>query len=197
MKSVFRSAAVAAMLIPTVAYPQDFEAGWDAFEESDFAGALEEWLPLAAKGEIAAQGLVGIVYRDAFEDDTSAAFWLTRAAEQGSDEAMFNLGLTYADGEGELNDVTIARNWFLRAARQGHLQSMFTLAAFLTANPEYDDDYIRGHMWAIVASENDLENGDETRLVLASTRIYLSEAGESEAKKRAQRCIDTGYDQCD
>ena len=52
----------------------------------------------------------------------------TQAAEQGSAEAQFRLGLMYRDGEGVAADTTAARQWLRRAAEQGHTEAEQTLA---------------------------------------------------------------------
>ena len=51
-----------------------------------------------------------------------------QAAEQGSAEAQFRLGLMYRDGEGVAADTAAARQWLRRAAEQSHAEAEQTLA---------------------------------------------------------------------
>ena len=57
------------------------------------------------------------------------AFALFRqAADQGSAEAQYRLGLMYRNGEGVAADTAAARQWLRRAADQGHPEAEQTLA---------------------------------------------------------------------
>ena len=49
-----------------------------------------------------------------------AIYWFSIAAEQGSAEAQFYLGIMYANGEGVRKDNKAALEWFTLAGEQGH-----------------------------------------------------------------------------
>ena len=53
------------------------------------------------------------------EDDTEAAKWFRKAAEQGDAEAQSKLGECYYFGIGVEKDETEALKWFRKAAEQG------------------------------------------------------------------------------
>ena len=40
----------------------DLQAGWDAYDQGDYATALKEWQPLAEQGDARAQYKLGILY---------------------------------------------------------------------------------------------------------------------------------------
>jgi TPR repeat protein len=101
----------------------DFEAGCDAFEQGDFAAALEQWRPLAEQGHAQAQYRVGCMhaYGLGLPQDHERALGLFRqAAEQGDPDAQNNLGGMYAEGLGVEPDLIQAYMWFELAAGRGH-----------------------------------------------------------------------------
>jgi hypothetical protein len=51
-----------------------------------------------------------------------------RRAEEGSDDAQYQLGMRYLAGKGTPPDEKLAREWFEKAAKQGHKQAGQKLA---------------------------------------------------------------------
>ena len=51
-----------------------------------------------------------------------------RRAEEGSDDAQYQLGVRYLAGKGTPPDEKLAREWFEKAAKQGHKQAAQKLA---------------------------------------------------------------------
>jgi len=81
----------------------DLAAGVAAYQAGDFASALKEFKPLAAKGNADAQVNLGFLYargQGVAVDYKQAASWYRKAAEQGQADAQFNLGSLYYDGLG-------------------------------------------------------------------------------------------------
>jgi len=62
-------------------------------------------------------------------DDTAAANWYRRAAEQGRADAQHLLGLMYRDGAGVERDATQAVAWYRKAAAQGNADAQYDLGA--------------------------------------------------------------------
>jgi TPR repeat protein len=50
-----------------------------------------------------------------------------RAAEQGSADAQFNLGVMYAKGFGVTQDYAEAMKWYKQAAEQGYVPAQYNL----------------------------------------------------------------------
>jgi TPR repeat protein len=110
----------------------DFAAGVAAYDRGDYRAAYEEWLPLARKGDLAAQRNVGHLYRSGQgveQDFAEAAEWYRRAAESGLAAAQVNLGTMYLRGQGVNEDAVEAARWFELAARQGHPIAQYNLGA--------------------------------------------------------------------
>ena len=85
----------------------DFDAGVAAYDQDDYATALQEFRPLAAQGDARAQFNLGLMYANGegvAEDDSQATEWYRQAAAQGDTQAQFNLGWMYATGEGVVED---------------------------------------------------------------------------------------------
>ena len=109
-------------LIPSPGWGADYDKGWAAFDNGDFATALREWTPLAQQGDARAQLLLGAMYRKGegvLQDDKAAVKWFTLAAQQGDAKAQVNLGVMYATGQGVLQDNIYAHMWVNIAASSG------------------------------------------------------------------------------
>ena len=61
------------------------------------------------------------------QDDTEAARWYLKAAEQGIPLAQYHLGMMYRKGEGVAQDDAEAARWLLKAAEQGIATAQFNL----------------------------------------------------------------------
>ena len=61
------------------------------------------------------------------QDDTEAAKWYRKAAEQGYALAQFNLAVMYDQGQGVARDQAEAAKWFRRAAEQGDAGAQFQM----------------------------------------------------------------------
>ena len=88
LRTGFLALAIMALAVPANAGP--FEDGWDAYQRSDYATALEFWRPLADQGDAEAQFNLGVMYESGQgvpQDDAEAVKWFQKAAEKGSDRA--------------------------------------------------------------------------------------------------------------
>ena len=100
-----------------------------AFDRANYATALKVWLPLAERGDPAAQTYVGEIFEKGLgvqPDYTVAATWYRRAADRGFSRAALNLGNLYEQGLGVTRDPAQALNWYRRAA--GHKEVTFEIA---------------------------------------------------------------------
>ena len=77
---------IAFVLMATPSWGGDFDKGMDAYNNGDYATALEEWTPLAERGDPYAQNNLALMYyygEGVLQDYQTAAKWYTLAAEQG------------------------------------------------------------------------------------------------------------------
>ena len=74
-----------------------------AFESGNYTTALNEFTPLAKRGDAVAQFSLGLMYSQGHgvtKDYAEALRWCRLAAVQGLASAQYNLGTMYADGRG-------------------------------------------------------------------------------------------------
>ena len=55
-----------------------------------------------------------------------AVKWFRKAAEKGTRWGQFNLGVSYARGQGVLQDYSEAMKWFFKAAEQADAMSQYS-----------------------------------------------------------------------
>jgi len=114
---------IAFILFAAPSWAGDFNKGAEAFNNGDYATALEEWTPLAEQGYPKAQFNLAYMYdngKGVPQDYKTAVKWYTLAAEQGTAQAQNSLGTFYALGKGVLQDNVYAHMWFNIAAASGN-----------------------------------------------------------------------------
>src|SRR3954452_5929923 len=87
-----------------------------ALDRKDNEQAFSLYEELAKLGDLDGKCRLASLHRDLRGDFTTAAEWYRRAAEQGSAEAYYTLGLLYRGGEGVPKDDIAAVNCFRKAA---------------------------------------------------------------------------------
>jgi hypothetical protein len=95
----------------------------------DYAKAME-WYMRASDRNAYAQLGIARLYRSGFgiqADDSVAATWVKKAADQGLVEAQNMLGGMYLDGSGVAKDPAEAIRWFRRAADGGNALAQYGL----------------------------------------------------------------------
>ena len=87
-----------ALQATSVAKPDQFALGWQAYEEGRFADACRIWQRLADEGMVSAQVNLGVMYDSGTgvsEDPTAAVKWYHAAAIRGDRGAQYNIGVMY------------------------------------------------------------------------------------------------------
>ncbi|GAB4293378.1 MAG: hypothetical protein Kow0096_08920 [Thiohalomonadaceae bacterium] len=107
------------LTLPVVADTLDEAAA--ALDAGDHNRALLLLRPLARDGNVDAQYLLGSLYssggNDVAQDGPEAVKWLTRAADQGHQQAANTLGMMYVSGLGVQMNETEAQKWFALAGK--------------------------------------------------------------------------------
>ena len=119
-------AFLSSMLIGAGMALADYQAGVDAYHNSDFQGAFQQWLPLAEQGDAQSQNALGALYDHGLgvdQDYVKAAYWYEKAAKQSFPLAMRNIGTLYANGHGVPLDLVQAKDWLQKAADAGDARS--------------------------------------------------------------------------
>ena len=76
-----------------------------------------------------------------------------RATNEGNAEAMFNLGLLYANGQGVTQDYVRARDWYEKAAEKGFPSAMGNLGVLYHNGQGVAQDYGKAREWYEKAAE--------------------------------------------
>lgn len=117
-------ALVPLLLVPVTSARGDFAEGQALYERQRWAQALAELRPIAESGDPLAQYLVGTMLDEGghgiARDRISAALWYRRAAEGGSDAALFALYMAEpAPGGDPAAEAAHQLHWAERLARRG------------------------------------------------------------------------------
>ena len=72
---------------------------------------------------------ITLVPTEVMKDDTKAAAWFRKAANQGHAGAQFNLAVVLENGCGAAQADAEARAWYEKAAAQGHLRAQVNLGS--------------------------------------------------------------------
>jgi len=126
----FVSLALAVMLYASIGYADQLEPlleGQKAFNQGDYAKALELWQKLAMDGQPEAQVFVGMAYANGWgvkKNLEEASNWYMRAAENNSPSGQFLLGLHYVTTGVNQYDVRVGIKWLKRAADNGDAQAI-------------------------------------------------------------------------
>ena len=109
------------ILMPSIAFAQDFDAGWAAYRQGDYETAFEAWVALAKSGDPQSQTAIGSLYYLGLgvrHDHAEAHRLFMLASEQGFPSALLSLGIFYADPDND-QDVVEAYKWFRLAEKKG------------------------------------------------------------------------------
>ena len=121
---------LAALVIATPAWSQNYERGLSAYNRLDYETALREWSESAIAGDVKAQFGVGMLYdfgHGVPQDPEATVVWCRWAAEQGHPSAQLFLANSYEQGRGVGQNYAAAHRWYLNSARQGEAKAQNNL----------------------------------------------------------------------
>lgn len=134
-----------ALILSGVAAAGQLEDGLAAFERYDYATAERVLRPLAEQGNDVAQLTLGKMYWNQGMPD--ARKWLGKAADQGSGEAQFDLGLMCASGPEDARDYAQAAIWYRKAADQGYADGQIYLGMLYDEGLGVPQSDVQAYMW--------------------------------------------------
>jgi TPR repeat protein len=120
------------------------------------ADLLADGCARAEKGDAVAQLLLGLRYYcgdGVAMDDTEAAKWWRKAAEQNLAVAQFCLGRCYHNGQGVTKDEVEAVKWYRKAAEQNHAQAQYELGVCYDNSQGVAEDEGEAVKWYRKAAE--------------------------------------------
>ncbi|MFT5730091.1 MAG: TPR repeat protein [Desulforhopalus sp.] len=134
-----------------------FEMGRKYLTQSQWEKGIEAIYEAAVLGHPGAQSSVGSIYTSGLweinQDYKKAVMWYRKAAEQGYPEALYSLGLMYANGQGVTQDYMKAVMWYRKAAEQGDSNAQNSLGDMYADGQGVTQDYMKAVMWYRKAAE--------------------------------------------
>ncbi len=133
-----------------------FDAGLAALHAGNFARALAELEPVAARGDARAKNALVLLYHNGWgvpQDYDRAAALFEQAGEQGLSRAEHNLALLYQAGLGVEQDDAIAATWLKRAGRRGYVPSQSDLGYIYYTGQGVPRDLMRAFFWWTLSSQ--------------------------------------------
>ena len=182
MKSLAGPIAVTAGLL-LVAAPAlaDVKAGVDAWNQGDYARAVEQWRPLAIGGNADAQFNLGQAYklgRGVPVDAGIALEWFQRAAQQNHRQAADNYGLLlFQQGRREE-----AMPYIRASADRGEPRAQYLYATALFNGDLAERDWVRAYALMTRASQSGLAQATTS---LAQMDRYIPEADRVQGRAMA------------
>jgi uncharacterized protein len=194
----FLSAIFVYLLLSLSAHADDFDDAIAAYKKGDYKTAVKLWKPLAEKGDVGAQAVLGALYADGGydgvpEDNKQASKWFRLAAEQGDADAQFMLGALYANGEGVPEDDKEAVKWWRLAAEQGNAEAQFMLGVMYRNGEGVPEDKVLAYVWWNLAAANGNENASKNKGIIAKG---MTSSQIAEAQKLSRDCLKNNYKDC-
>ena len=109
------------LVVGEASFSADIRKGVAAYEQEDYATALNEFKLLAEQGDAFAQFKLGEMYqvgRGVSKDHKKAVRWFRFAAEQGHSGAQLAFGVSYFQGHGVSQSDVLAYMWMEVASLQ-------------------------------------------------------------------------------
>lgn len=135
------------------------QAAFEAYDDGDYATALAVFIEHAENNIAAAQFALGFAYeqgKGVEQNDTEAANWYRKAAEQGMDMAQRELGSAYENGRGVSKDINEAVEWYRKAAEGGDAEAQLFLGMMYVGGEGVQHDDVEALKWYRKAAEQGL-----------------------------------------
>jgi len=124
---------------------------------SAYGGEFEDTLKRAEQGDVEAQNSLGYMYcngKGVPKDYKQAAYWYTKAAEQGSSNAQLYLGLGHNMGVfGLSKNSKKAVYWYTKAAEQGSSNAQLYLGTLYSEGKGILQNHKKAVYWYTKAAE--------------------------------------------
>jgi uncharacterized protein len=135
--------------------PRNADAAMAAYQNGDYATALQLSRPLADQGDARAQSILGLIYyggRGVSRNDNEAVRRFRHAADLGNATGNLYLGVMFADGRGVPQDYAEAARWYRLAADLGDAQAQYNLGLAYAKGEGVSPDNVSAHMWFNLAA---------------------------------------------
>ena len=178
MKSVTFFLWCSISMMMSVTRADVFEDGMIAFEEGEYTKAVELWSSLAEQGDVQSQIRLGIMYargNGVQRDGKEAQKWFQKAADLGSAEGEYNLGVLCENARSYdmPADFEAAMMWYRKAAEKGHIEAQYSLGVNYFRGVGVPQDNLMSYAWMNLAASQGHTHAENRRDLIAS--IFTSE----------------------
>lgn len=159
-------------VIPLLA---DLEAGNMSYHMKDYSLAMQLLLPLAESGDLDAQHLVGLMFRDgngASANLEEAIMWFKKSAEQGEGYSQFEIAKIFFQGKYPSKEERDGTKWIARIAESGSANAQFLIGDFFMKAEGGIQDYKEAMKWMRLAA-----NQGDSRAFLGIGLMYINGNG--------------------
>lgn len=140
---------------PRRAKLDDMSIAYGAYINGDFITALRIIEPLAEKGDLRAQYILGYMHENGHvtnQDFALAAKWYRMAAEQGDAISEISLGHLYEHGKGVAKDFAEAAKLYRSAADRGSARAHYRLGVMYRFGQGVPLDLVMAHVHFNIAA---------------------------------------------
>lgn len=124
----------------------EYKEGQKAYNNNDYAKAIEWWTKAAEKGDDGSMYSVGVMHVNGYgvpQDWQKAAEWFLMAIEKGNSDAMFTLGSMFAANK----RYSEAMQYYLMAAEKGDVNAMNKIGNLYYQGNGVSQDYAKALEW--------------------------------------------------
>ena len=121
------------------------------------------------------------------QDFKQAAFWFTKAANQGHAKSQNRLGFLYEKGRGVTKDYKRAVYWYTKAANQGDADAQFNLGFMYAVGAGVTENYVEAYKWYNISASS-ASQGDTTAITARDaleTKMTPAQIAEGQEKAAA------------
>jgi TPR repeat protein len=162
----------------------------------NYTEAMNWYRKAADQGLAEAQHNMGMLYYHGYgvaENQRTAAGWFKRAALQDLVDSEYMLGLAYHEGKGVALNYQLAKHWFKKGALKAYGNAQFMYAFMLQAGAAEKSKPFEALVWSEVAR---LNGHASTSDIADIAKLKLKDEQIPEAEMLAQRCVESGYENC-
>ncbi len=168
-------------------YAEQVDEGMSAFNAGDYQKAQTIWTESAEQGDVSAQINLGAMHAKGLgvvKNRSEALKWLEMAVEQGSAEAMFNLGKLYETQYRDAQaDHELSFKWYMSAAEDGYVGAQYAVGVKYFKGQGVATDYVSAYAWMDVATRRGQESAKNYRDLIGDV---LSVEDLNKAKQSAE-----------
>lgn len=160
------------------------------YQDGYMQDAREIFRQLADRGDARAQYRMGQFYKDGLtvtQDSLQACDWFERAANRSHDQATFELGHCFFEGEGRPRNINAALYLYSALAEQGLPEAQYRLARIYAAGSGVRRDPERAYIYLFLAVRGDMHQQPD---LVASLESQLDERQLERAQQFALRQLE-------